>query len=237
MELSDYILGALPITILELVAALAGSYYLAKADHIKYTKYIVWLLWLTFAVEVIGSYAPIAYFTDFELFGSVKDTPFSKNFWLYNIFFLIHYGVYIYYFRALLKNNMWRVILMWALAIFEFSSICYLLFTDVFFLKFSPFTNFFGSLLLTFSIVLFYLELLKSELLLKLKYFMPFYISVGAIVFHLCVIPVDLFSQYFSRENEVFINLRVNVLLIANIFLYSVYTIGFIVCSKKKKYS
>lgn len=237
MELSDFILGALPITILELVAALAGSYYLLKAQHIKYTKYIVWLLWLTFAIEVLGSYAPIAYFTDYETFGQVKDTPFSDNYWLYNIFMPVHYGVYIYYFRALLKNSIWRVILMWALSIFVLSSIGYLLFTEVFFIKFSQFTNIFGSLLLTFTIVLFYLELLRSELLLKLKFFMPFYISVGAIIFHLCVTPVDLFSEYFSRENKIFIDLRVNVLLYANIFLYSLYTIGFLVCSRKKKYS
>ncbi len=236
MELSDYILGALPITLLELVAALAGSYYLSKKHYIPYTKYIVWLLWITFFVELFGSYAPVAYFSDYTIFGLLEGTPFAQNYWIYNIFMLIHYGVYVYYFRSLTKNKVWRLLLFWLLIIFEFSAVCYLIFTDVFFIRFSQFTNIFGTLLLTVSIILFYFELLRSEMLLKLKFFMPIYISAGALMFHLCVTPVDLFSQYFSKENQIFIDLRVNVLLYANIFLYSVYTLGFIICSRKKKY-
>lgn len=237
MEISDFILGALPITILELVAAVSGSYYLAKTEHLKYTKYIVWLLWLTFFIEVLGSYAPIAYFSDYKYLSFLEDTSFSYNFWLYNIFMLIHYGIYIYYFRALIKNRFWRVVLQWALVIFEVSSLIYLFATDVFFTEFSQFTNIFGTLLLAFSIVLFYLELLRSEILLKLKFFIPIYISAGALMFHLVVTPVDLFSEYFSSKNEIFVDLRVKVLLFANIFMYSLYTIGFLICSRKKKYS
>ncbi|MCW8981918.1 MAG: hypothetical protein OQJ83_11085, partial [Altibacter sp.] len=82
--------------------------------------------------------------------------------------------------------------------------------------------------------VLFYFELLRSDMLLQLKHFLPLYISAGVLVFNLCVTPIDIFSEYF-KNNTFLVELKVYVYLYANIFMYSSFIIGFIVCSKKKR--
>ena len=109
---------------------------------------------------------------------------------------------------------------------------------DGFFPSSPKFITIAGTFLLFFSVMFFYFELLRSDLVLQLKRFLPFYISVGVLVFNLSITPIEILSQYFNLEegNELFIKLHINVLLIANIFMYSTFILGFIICSRKKKF-
>lgn len=239
MELSEFLLYVFPIFTLEILAAISGIYYLKKGVlKFKSTKYLVLFLWLTVFVEVVGSYAPIAYFSDYKVFSVVLGTPFENNFWWYNIYTVLSYAFYVIYFISFLKNRYWKVIFQILVVVFLLSSLLIFLFSGTFFQGYSPYLTIAGTLLLFFSVVFFYFELLRSDLLLQLKGFLPFYISVGVLVFNLCVTPIELFIQYFNLEggNESFVTLRSNVLLYANVFMYSTFIIGFIVCSKTKKY-
>ena len=110
-----------------------------------------------------------------------------------------------------------------------------LILSDVFFKEDSVFTAIAGTLLLLLVNVLFYFDLLKSNQILNLKKQLPIYISVGVLVFYLCVTPIDLFSQYFKRVNELFVNVKAIIYIIANILMYTTFTIGFLVCAKNKK--
>jgi hypothetical protein len=237
---NDFLLYILPIYILEVLAASAGTYYLRKKlSQFKSTKYLVLFLWLTVFVETVGSYSPVAYFSNYELFSFVKDTPFVENYWWYNIYVLISYSFYTFYFTSFLKKKYWKTVVAVVVGTFLISSILVFIFTDIFFKGYSPFVSISGTFLLFFSIVLFYFELLRSDLMLQLKWFLPFYISVGVLVFNLCLTPIEMFIQYFNLKdgNELFVTLRSNVLLYGNIFMYSIYTFGFLICSRKKKSS
>lgn len=238
MELSDFLLYVIPIFTLEVLAAATGSYYLWKnPSPFKNTKYLVLFLWFTVFVEAFGAYSPAAYFSDYELFSFLKDTRFAQNYWWYNIYTPLNFSFYILYFNSFLKNKYWESIFQFLVATFLFISILIYIFTDVFFTGSSSFVSIGGTLLLFFSIALFYFELLRSDLLLQLMRFLPFYISVGVLIFSLCVTPIEMFSQYFNTKagNELFVTLRSNVLLYANIFMYATFTLGFLICSKKKK--
>ncbi|MDN3724061.1 hypothetical protein QRD02_06675 [Aequorivita sp. SDUM287046] len=240
MGFNDFLLYILPIYILEVLAALAGTYYLKKTSSpFKNTKYLVQFLWLTVFVETVGLYSPGAYFSNYELFSFVKDTPFAENYWWYNIYILVSYTFYIFYFISFVRKDYWKTIFGVAVGIFLLSSTLIFIFTDIFFKGYSPYVSIAGTILLFFSIVLFYFELLRSDLILALKWSLPFYISVGVLMFNLCLTPVELFIQYYNLKegNELFVTLRSNVLLYGNIFMYSIYTLGFLVCSKKKKSS
>ncbi len=236
MELQDYFVFALPVYVLELIAAIAGTYYLKKTDNVQpATKALVRFLWLTFLVEIIAAYAPVAYFTDYRVFDFVKDTLFVRNNWLYNLYFIVCFSFFPLYFSYYIKNNSWKLLLYFLVAVFGISSVISLLTTDVFFKEDSKFINLVGALLLFLSVVLFYFELLRSNLILNLKRFLPMYISIGVFIFYLCITPLTFFSGYFNSENDTFVNLQVHMILYSNIFMYSCFILGFILCSRKKK--
>jgi len=240
LEVQDYLQYALPVLILELLAALAGCYYLKKIKNkTLVAKAIVAFIWFTFFVEIIGMYAPIAYFTNYECFSFLENTPFARNNWMYNLYSIITYVFFLFYFRLFLKNRMIKRGLVYLAVIFVLTSIINLAVTDVYFKAESKYINLVGTFILFFCIILFFFELLRSNLILNLKRFLPIYIAIGVLVFYLCVTPLSIFSEYFrtSTGNKLFVELQVRLLLYSNIFMYSFFIIGFIICSKKRKYS
>ncbi len=200
---------------------------------------LVVFLWFTFVIEVIGSYSPIAYFTDYEFFSYIKDTVFRRNSWLYNIFNIISPVFFVYYFRSYINNKIYRKLLLILATLFVISSAVNLALTDVFFKFESQYVNLAGAFLLFFSIVLFFFQLLKSDHILNLKRFLPVYIAIAVMLFFLCVTPLTIYSEFFrtSTGNQLFVNLHVRILLYSNIFMYSFFILGFIICSRTKEYS
>lgn len=238
MQLTDFWIYALPGIFLEISAALVGTYYLKKGRlQFKNTNYLVLFLWFTVLLETLGCYAPIAYFSDYKYFAFVVGTPFENNFWLFNLYGLTNFSFFAFYFISFLKNKYWRNI--FYLLIGSFIGIAGIVMTTTgsFFKEPSRFVAIVGTMLLFVGVVLFYFELLRSNILLQVKRFLPFYVSVGVLVFNLCITPIDILSQYFSVAdgNELFVKLHLNVLLFANIFMYSTFIFGFIICSRKKK--
>ncbi len=97
-------------------------------------------------------------------------------------------------------------------------------------------TNIFlGTLLLLGCIAIYFQQLLLSDKILYFSKDLIFYISVGVIVWNLCVTPIYIYDKYFTTENEEFILLYAAILRYCNIFMYLLFAIGFIVCSQPKK--
>jgi len=147
----------------------------------------------------------------------------------------LSFTFYIYYFRSYVKNKLWRNTLNYLIYSYVVFSIINLMVSDIYLKGFSKFSTIVGSLLVFLTIVVFYFEILKSEVLLNLKRFLPLYISIGILIFNLCITPLDIFSEYFESENHFYVRFKANIYLFANIFLYSTYIIGFVICSRKKK--
>lgn len=220
------------------MAALAGSYYFRNArPHLKSTKYLVLFLWITVLVEFIAGYVIVGFYSDYTYFSFIKDTPFQSNYWLYNIFHVIGFSFFCLYFASFLKKRSWKTLVLILTTLVIVVPGVYVFFTPSFFEPTSQILAISRTLLLFFSIVLFYFELLRSDLLLEIKTFLPFYISVGVLVFNLCVTPLDILFNYFNivDGNELFVKLRLNVLLYANVFMYVTFIAGFLICSRKKK--
>ncbi len=239
MDLLDFLKFTLPVISLELLAAIAGTYYLKKAPiPFKNSRFLVLFLWFTIFVELFGAYAPIAYFSGYEILASIKDTPFENNLWWFNIFILINIIFFTYYFISFLRNKTVKTIAYICLVMFFIASVGVYATSVSIFKVTSNFVIITGTILLLLSVLLFYFELLRSDLLLQLKYFLPFYISVGVLVFNLSVAPLDILSNYFSLGdgNRLFVKFQINVILYANIFLYSSFILGFLICSKKREY-
>ena len=189
-----------------------------------------------FFIELFGLYSGIAYFSDYKYFSFVKGTLFESNMWWYNIYSVASFAFFSLYFISFLKNRTMKFVFTNLTGLFFLASIVSFFFSSNFFDTSSIFVIISGTLLTLCIILYFYYELLRSDLILKILGFLPFYVSIGLLVFNLTVTPVDLLSKYFTTAegNEIFVSLYLNVYLFANFFLYLSVVIGFIVCSKKK---
>lgn len=224
----------MPITLLELLAAIFGTIHYRKVKT-KSTKYFVLFLWITLLFEIFASYAPIADFSNFEVFGFIKGTKFEKNYWAFNIYLLFSYFIYISYFKMQLAVSRQRTIVNVLIGVFLISSVINLIASKVFFAAYSTHTNIAGTLVLLFTISMYYFKLVRSDEVLKIGSLLPFYISIGAVILHLCLTPFFIYSNYFRESiSKEFVGTYLIVLRITNLLVYSIYIIGFIVCRKKK---
>lgn len=75
-------------------------------------------------------------------------------------------------------------------------------------------------------------------MLLQLKNYLPFYISVGILAFNVCLAPLEILAEYYNlaEENNLFVNLRITVMLVGNFFMYGTFIYAFATCCKKKSY-
>jgi len=110
-----------------------------------------------------------------------------------------------------------------------------LIFTDIFFNKILPTTHIFGSILIFVSVMLYFFKIFQSDKILSIHKEFPFYVAIGAMVFHLIVTPLFIYNEYYSKKNMEFVEVRNLILFSANIFLYTCYILGFIICFRKSK--
>ena len=228
-----YLLTVIPINLLELTAFAAGIYFLKnRANTSLANKVLIYFLGFTLLVELLAKYAAIAYFSEYEYFGFVKDTLFERTNWIYNIYIIIMYSFFIYYFGSLLISVKTKSIFKKLSFLFIVVSILNLIFSGVFFKSSSVFISIIGSLLLLIVIIYFYFDLLKTDKIINLKKYLPIYISIGILIFILCETPLSIFSQYFKTINKSFIVLKTNILLLVNIIMYGTFITGFIITAK-----
>jgi len=225
------VIAAVFINLLEIIAFLTGILYYQK-NKTQPTFYLVVFLGITVVSELFSWYT---FLIDSGFLHFLKGTSFQENYWNGNIYSLISYLFYINYFKWYLSNKLSITIINWLSMVFLFVSVLEILFSDGFFIKFMPISNILGTLLVFFSIAIYYLELLRSDQLLQVQKSLPFYISVGALIFHLCTTPLFLYSSYLSNSiDPSFVSLYKQVIFGSNHLLYSIYIAGFIICSRKK---
>ena len=222
---------AILINLFEFLAFAIGLFYYSK-NKSKPTLYFVWFLGFTLFTELLSWYA---YFINSGFLSFLKDTVFQSNYWLSNIYGIISYLFYINYFKWYLSDKKSIRIMNLFSVIFLIVGLSEILISGGFFLKFMPISNVLGTLLVFISIAFYYLELLKSDKILVIQRSLPFYVSVGALLFHLCTTPLFIYSVYYSNSIDPgFVNLYRHIIFAINILLYSIYIVGFLICFQTK---
>ncbi len=215
----------------EIIAFLVGIYYYQKYKS-KPTYYLVWFLGITVFSELFSWYA---YFVKTGQLSLLKDTVFESNYWIGNIYSIISYLFYINYFKWCLSTKRSLIILNQLSVLFLVVSILEIFIFEGFFTRFMPISNIIGTLFVFISIAFYYLELLKSDQILQVQRTLPFYISVGALLFHLCTTPLFIYSSYYSNFIDPgFVDLYRQVIFGINYLLYIIYIAGFLICLRKK---
>jgi uncharacterized membrane protein YfcA len=221
--------------ILELISALAGSYYFLKTKDVK-IKPFVWYLWIMVFVETVGMYGYILQYNyDNELFIWIKNSSFCSNTWLYNIFSLVYIFLFGLFYYRLIDNKFDKRVIKFSVIIYIIFSLFYFGFTRGFFIKSLPYNFLLETLIVFLYVMLHFKQLLRSEKILVFYKSPYFYLSSGLLLWYLCVTPLFIFNTYFNEVNTNFLEFRSFYLLIANIFLYLCYTFGFLYTIRYKK--
>ncbi len=219
--------------ILEFVAALAAtfSYIFIKETKTITFKYLLIFLWLTVFVEFIGSYTKLFdpyCFEDIEFFK--KHPLLEKNYWLFNIYLFFSYTFYSWYILNHIEIKINKKIITYLIIIFNSISIINFIITDVILIKYSQLMILTGLILVMIVLCIYYYEILKSNRILSINHSLPFYISVGVLVFYISVTPLMLSSQYIKPEEIVFTTYYKLILNYANYFLYGIIIFGIVKC-------
>lgn len=224
-------IAGLLINFFELVAFLVGIYYYRK-NKSQPTFYLVWFLGITVFSELFSWYA---YFVKTGFLHFLKDTPFETNYWWANIYSLLSYLFYINYFKWYLSSKKSISILNIASIVFLVVSLFEIIFSSGFFTRFMSISNILGTLFVFLSISVYYLELLKSDQILQVQRTLPFYVSIGALIFHLSSTPLFIYSSYYSNSIDPgFVRLYRLIIFGINFLLYSIYIAGFLICLRTK---
>ena len=212
----------------ELFAALSGSYYLRKVNDSR-LRIFVYYLWLTVVVEIIGRYGYLMqYDFDNAWFIAFKNSVFRTNTWLYNIYSYLAIGLIGIFYKSFMSTYKSRAAILSIIGLYSLFTILYFTLTDDFFKLTLPFNLIIATLIICFYVIMYFLELIKSDNILDFHKLPSFYISIGLLLWYLCVMPLFIFNSYLLSFNTDFIAFRILLLLFINICTYSCFAFAFL---------
>lgn len=214
-----------------IIAAITGWVYLRKVPDVPfYKKFFIYYLWVILLVDLLGYYVAVAYYTDYRVFGFIKDTVLERNYWLFNAAYPLTFIPYLWFFVAQLKS---KDLQRW----FKIGAGLYLILAVVFnitsgdyFTSYVSFHLIAGSILLAISIASYFIQILNSDQIINFYKTLSFYVGVGALLWHLGYTPLYILNRYNIMESSPdFLEVYKIMLSIFNLLLYSCFTIGFLV--------
>lgn len=235
----EILLSNIGITrILEFVAAIAAtlSYIFIQESKTKKFRFLLFFLWFTVIIEFIGSYTRLVEPYCFEDITFFKEyNQFIKNYWIFNIYLALTYTFYAIYFYKHLISKKYKNIIKYAIIIFNLITALDFIFGEIYFTEYSQVMNLSGLTLIIMILCMYYYEILTSDRILNISYKLPFYISVGVLLYFISVTPLMLSSQYINKEEIVFTKYYRLILSYANYFLYGIIIFGIVKCYWFKK--
>lgn len=219
----------------EFIAAISGTIYLSRTKNELYRIFVQYL-WLTFTVEVIGLYKRgLQYNYDYEWFIAIKNSVFCDNHWLYNIYSYLAIGIIGVFYSGIISSRLSKIVIRTILILYSLFVLIYFLTTDAFFFKELPYDMLISTVIICIYVILYFIELMKSDSLLDFYKLPSFYISIGLMLWYICVMPLIIYDEYFLAINTDFLIFRYLLLLFLNIFTYLCFTFGFWYSLYKKK--
>lgn len=202
-----YVLNILPFG-----AAITATIYLNKYKASQ-ERYFIYFLWFTLAVEFTGIV--------------LRDFMGIENIWLYNLYMLISFLFYYFWYFSILQ----KVIFRRAILIFSFIFVIMALWNLAYqsWSEYHQYTFVLGAMFTLFCTLFHFWQLLYSDEVLNITRKLSFWISTGLLLFNMGMIPLMLLSEYFNFTGVKYYLLTA----ILNIILYGCYIIGFLWTKEK----
>ena len=222
--------------VMELLAAIAGSIYIYKSvTKSKNQELFVKFLWSVLIIDLIGNYAGIAYFDNYEHFAFIEGTVFVRNIWYYNLVEVYFIVFYTFIMREQLSGAKIRKLIKWIAAIYILLAILNMVFSGNFFEGDLIINDIAGAFLIVLSVFAYFYEMMLSNKVLRFYKNLFFYVASGISIAYLIIIPINIYDDFITRENKEFIQVFYAVVRYANIFMYSMFILGFMMDHKYGK--
>lgn len=218
----------------EILAVITGLLFYKKYKHMA-AKYFIYFLFYLFICELLCTYTLFINNDGFLKF--LKGTIFEKNYWLSTITWSIGSILFFsYYYYKIIESTTYKVIIKYSGIFFLIISVAQIIinFQD-YFNRFFPLINVLGAIVVLICTILYFVEILQSETILKFYKSINFYISCAILIWWLIMTPLVFYDIYFNKTDWNFVILKWQIYLFANFFMYTTFTIGLIVSKPEKQ--
>lgn len=191
-----------------------GLFSYKKYNHNLQLKLWLYFLVYSFITEIVSRYIIETY--------NVRAIRMTNTWWFVNSFF------YLFFFLSKIKNINKRKVIKGLIAVFSIYSIVSIVFLKNFGKEYFVGNWILGQLFVVLTIILYYTELLKSDAILNIKHSMFFWISIGALIFNIGILPVFVIGELIDWQG-IFRYIIVGL----NIVLSLCFITGFIISKKE----
>jgi len=170
-----------------------------------------------------------------ETFGSYLSALKKPNVAIYNFFTVFEFCFYLYIISLIISNKKMKKTLLVTIAVYSTTAVMNI----VFFQGMNAFhtvTYAFGCLIIVGACMYYFFELFRFPNSVDLKTNPAFWICSGLLFFYCCGFPLFGFTNLISGISRLIIRNLYSIIVILNIFLYSLFTIGFLCRLKVRKY-
>jgi hypothetical protein len=196
------------------------SVYINSTAAYPYLKLFPPFLLTTIIVESIGSYI-----------GSIR----MSNLTLYNFFTVFEFCFYLYVIRLIINSKQMRKVFVIAIIAYGTLAVVNIIFIQKM-KAFHTMSYALGCLLIVTACVYYFFELFKIPKAVKLINNPAFWICSGLLFFYCCGFPLYGMFNFLSGISRLIIRNFFSIIVILNIFLYSLFTIAFLCRLKIRKY-
>ncbi|GFZ85924.1 hypothetical protein GCM10011531_16520 [Aquaticitalea lipolytica] len=218
----------------ELLAAVIGLFCLKKYKTTA-AKYFIYFLVYAFFVDLLGGYP--RFLRTFNLSYLIENSVIKANYWWFTIFWNI--GAVLFYsflFRKIISKEISNKVIKYSTFVFLLFSICSIALNyNSFFNESLRIINVFGTIIILMSVILYFIEMLKSESVLNFYKSLYFYIGAVIFIWWLIITPIVFYEIYFSTSDWNFVFLKWQIFLFANVFMYLTFTFALIYCKPELK--
>ncbi|MBP1839683.1 hypothetical protein [Formosa algae] len=161
---------------------------------------------------------------------------FYSNYWWYGLFWTIGSVLFwSFFFQKIISNKTYRNILNISTYAFIICvSIYTLIYIDEFFYTVSTFNKLFGSVIILLAIVLYFIDVLQSDVILTFYKSIYFYISMSLFFWWIVTMPLYFYQKFVLIENLEYIKLLRLTRLFSNILMYGAYACALVFCKPEK---
>jgi len=210
----------LPFTLdaIIIITAIIGSFHYKKYKNTP-LKYFLFLLWYGIFTEAMGIVVSIVFK--------------YPNYIVYNIYVFIRAMFLLWLFSKYLKKTKSKQIVKYFIYLTVLFFIINTLFVQNIFKDSQSYFYFFGGILLIVTILIFFIEILNSEAILKIKNVLIFWVAAGVLLFELGFTPVFIANKYINYSHGLTYGY---ILLLLNLITSVCFSLGFIWSKKGVDY-
>ncbi|MDG3582153.1 MULTISPECIES: hypothetical protein [Galbibacter] len=201
-------------------------------------RYFLYLLLATIITELIGSFIVYCYYypqsgTTIFAKSIFPDRLFERNSWIYNIFRILTFYFYLFFFKELVKRKKHQTIIYLLFIVYSFLVVLdlWLNKTD-FFTRNLMIIRISGTIAILIATILYFTEVFNSNKILKIYKELSFWLVAGSLFYYLLTIPIMMFTKIFYNYQGIYLS----ILLFSNFILYGSFITGFIINAREIKH-